>query len=69
MRFSAASATLVALLALAGCSRDPVGDRPDYVATASGRLDARVEARFLELLVPHSCHTFASAADESMKCL
>ena len=47
MRFSAASATLVALLALAGCSRDPVGDRPDYVATASGRLDARVEARFL----------------------
>ena len=47
MRFSAARAALVALLALAGCSRDPVGDRPDYVATASGRLDARVEARFL----------------------
>ena len=47
MRFSAASAAMVALLALAGCSRDPVGDRPDYVATASGRLDARVEARFL----------------------
>ncbi len=47
MRFSAASAAILTLLALAGCARDPVGDRPDYVATASGRLDARVEARFL----------------------
>ncbi|MGL4543712.1 MAG: hypothetical protein ACRCUI_14505, partial [Polymorphobacter sp.] len=48
MRFSGARTGAAALLAvLAACGGDPVGDRPDYVATASGRLDARVEARFL----------------------
>jgi len=47
MPFSAAKSLGLAALLLAGCSNDPVGDRPDYTATASGRLDARVEARFL----------------------